>query len=98
MMADHTAARPTPTLKPHYGDMPCCNCGGCEETEAMPAPSLDPQEEYRRRQRSNIIAIAIVAALVVGSIILLVVLQHGIKQETCFAAGPRGCAAIDEHQ
>lgn len=58
----------------------------------------DPREEYRRRQRANMVAMVAVTALIVGSIVLLVVLQHGIKQETCFAAGHRGCAPIDERQ
>lgn len=57
----------------------------------------DP-DDYRQRQRTNLIAIAIVAALVIGSVVLLVVLKHGIKQETCFAANHRSCASIDEGQ
>jgi hypothetical protein len=56
-----------------------------------------PGPDYRQRQRANMIAIAIVAILVVGSVVLLVVLKHGIKQESCFAAGHHTCAEIDEH-
>lgn len=54
------------------------------------------EPDYRQRQRANLIAIAVVAVLVIGSVLLLVVLQKGIKQETCFAAGHRSCAPIEE--
>ena len=57
----------------------------------------DP-DDYHQRQRTNLIAIAIVAALIIGSVVLLVVLQHGIKQESCFAANHRTCDPIDEKQ
>jgi len=56
----------------------------------------DPSDDFRQRQRANLIAIVVVAALVIGSVVLLVVLQKGIKRETCFAANHRTCAPIDE--
>jgi len=62
----------------------------------MTAP--EPREEYRRRQRANFIAMAAVAVLILGSIVLLAVLHHGIKQESCFAANHRTCDPIDEQQ
>ncbi len=48
------------------------------------------------RQRANLIAIAIVVVLVLGSVVLLISLRQGIKRETCFAANHRTCAPIDE--
>ena len=56
----------------------------------------EPHDDYRERQRTNMIVIAIVAALVAGTVILLVSLHKGIKLEECFAAGHRTCAPIDE--
>jgi hypothetical protein len=35
--------------------------------------------------------------LVIGSIVLLLSLRQGIRRESCFAAGHRTCAPIDEH-
>jgi hypothetical protein len=58
----------------------------------------DPRDEFRRRQRTNLIAMIIVAVLVVGSVGLLAMLHQGIKRETCFAANHRSCAPIDENQ
>jgi hypothetical protein len=55
-----------------------------------------PPEDFRQRQRTNLIAIAIVAVLIIGSVVLLMVLHQGIRQETCFAANHRSCAAVDE--
>lgn len=49
-----------------------------------------------QRQRANLIAIAIVVVLVLGSVILLVSLRQGINRENCFAANHRTCAPIDE--
>ena len=48
------------------------------------------------RQRANLITIAIVVALVLASVVLLISLHQGIKRESCFAAGHRTCAPIDE--
>ncbi len=61
-------------------------------------PDTPPPDDYRQRQRTNLIAVAIVAALVIASVALPVVLQHGIKQESCFAANHRTCAPVDEGQ
>jgi hypothetical protein len=57
-----------------------------------------PPDDYHQRQRMNLIVAAIVAALVVGTILLLLSLHQGIKQEDCFAAGHRTCAPIDTDQ
>jgi hypothetical protein len=54
------------------------------------------QDDDRQRQRINLIVLAAVAVLVVVSVVLLVTLQHGIKQESCFAAGHRSCAPVEE--
>ena len=54
----------------------------------------EPPDDYRDRQRTNLIAV--VAALVIGTVLLLVSLHQGIKQEDCFAAGHRTCAPIEE--
>jgi len=56
----------------------------------------DPNDEYRERQRANLMVIAIVAVLVIGSVVLLLSLHQGINRESCFAAGHRTCAPIDE--
>ena len=56
----------------------------------------EPDDEYRVRQRTNMIVMAIVAVLVLGSVLLLVSLHKGIEREDCFAAGHRTCAPIDE--
>ena len=56
-----------------------------------------PPDDDRHRQRGNLIALAVAAVLVVGTVALLVSLQKGIKQESCFAAGHRTCAPIEEH-
>ncbi|HUO98239.1 MAG TPA: hypothetical protein VMU01_06200 [Rhizomicrobium sp.] len=57
----------------------------------MPGP-----DDFRARQRANLIVIVIVAVLVVGTVVLLVSLHNGIKQEDCFAAGHHTCAPIPE--
>jgi len=57
----------------------------------------ESDDDYRARQRMNLLVMAVVAALVIGTVVLLVSLQQGIKRETCFAAGHRTCAPIDEH-
>ena len=56
----------------------------------------EPPDDYRDRQRTNLIVIAIAAALVIGTVLLLVSLHQGIRQEDCFAAGHRTCAPIEE--
>ena len=56
-----------------------------------------PDDDYRERQRANVLAMAIVAALVIATVVLLVSLHHGVKREDCFAAGHRTCAPIEEH-
>lgn len=55
-----------------------------------------PPEDPHRRQRSNTLALIVVAVLVIGSVALLLSLHQGIRQEDCFAAGHRTCAPIDE--
>jgi len=57
-----------------------------------------PQDDYDQRQRSNLIAAVVVVALVVGTVLLMLSLKQGIKQEDCFAAGHRTCAPIDTDQ
>jgi hypothetical protein len=57
-----------------------------------------PPDDYHQRQRANMLAIAIVVAIVAATVLLLVSLQHGIKRESCFAAGHRTCAPVDEQQ
>ena len=56
----------------------------------------EPPDDYRDRQRTNLVVIAIVVALVIGTVALLISLHQGIKQEDCFAAGHRTCAPIEE--
>jgi hypothetical protein len=55
----------------------------------------DP-DDYRRRQRANLMVFAIVAVLVIATVALLLALHQGIKRENCFAAGGHGCARIEE--
>lgn len=55
----------------------------------------DP-DDYRQRQRANLIAMAVVAVLVIATVVLLVTLHHGIRREECFAAGHRTYAPIEE--
>lgn len=59
---------------------------------------MNEPDDYNRRQRANLIAIAIVAVLVVASVVLMVSLHQGIKRESCFAAAHRNCAPIEERQ
>jgi hypothetical protein len=71
---------------------------------SQPAPvfgaamSDRPPEDYRVRQRTNLIALLIVVVLVLASVVLLVSLHHGIRQESCFAAAHRNCAPIEEER
>lgn len=53
-------------------------------------------EDYRQRQRTNLLVLAVAAVLVIGTLVLLVSLHQGIKQESCLAAGHRSCAPIYE--
>ena len=57
-----------------------------------------PPDDYRQRQRANMLVIAVVVAIVAGSVLLLVSLQQGIKRESCFAAGHRTCAPVEEQK
>lgn len=57
-----------------------------------------PPEDYRQRQRANLIVLAVVAVLILGTVGLMVSLHHGIKRESCFAAGHHTCAPISEEQ
>lgn len=56
----------------------------------------EPPDDYRERQRANLIVMAVVAVLIIGTVLLLVSLHEGIKRENCFAAGHRTCAPIEE--
>lgn len=56
----------------------------------------EPPDDFRQRQRANMVALAIVVVLVVGSVALMLALHQGIKRESCFAAGHRTCAPVDE--
>jgi len=53
-------------------------------------------DDFRNRQRANMMVILVVIALVIGTVVLLLALRHGIQQEDCFAAGHHGCARIEE--
>lgn len=57
----------------------------------------ESDDDYRARQRMNLLVMAIVAVLVIGMVALLVSLHQGIQREDCFAAGHRTCAPIEEH-
>ena len=57
-----------------------------------------PQDDYDQRQRSNLIAAVAVVALVVGTVLLMLSLKQGIKQQDCFAARHRDCAPVDMNQ
>jgi hypothetical protein len=54
------------------------------------------EEDYRQRQRTNLLVLVIAAVLVVGTIALLLSLHRGLRQEDCFAASHRNCAPIEE--
>jgi len=56
------------------------------------------RDDYNQRQRSNLIAAVVVVALVVCTVLLMLSLKQGIKQEDCFAAGHRACAPVDTDQ
>ena len=56
----------------------------------------EPRDDYRDRQRTNLLVIAIAVVLVIGTVMLLVSLHNGIKLEDCFAAGHRTCAPIED--
>ena len=60
--------------------------------------SAMPPDDYRQRQRANMLVIAIIVAIVAGTVLLMVSLQHGITRESCFAAGHHTCAPVDEQQ
>lgn len=60
--------------------------------------AMNEPDDYRRRQRANLIVMAIVFAIVAGTVVLLIALHQGIKRESCFAAGHRTCAPIEEQQ
>ena len=57
-----------------------------------------PPEDYRQRQRANLIVMGIIVFIIVATVVLLVSLHQGIKRESCFAAGHHTCAPIDEQQ
>ncbi|MGA7713094.1 MAG: hypothetical protein WCA81_14410 [Rhizomicrobium sp.] len=57
-----------------------------------------PPDNYDNRQRTNLLVIGIVIALVVITVTLMLMLKHGIDLEDCFAAGHHHCAPIDETQ
>ena len=55
-------------------------------------------DDYRERQRTNLIVFAIAVIIVVVTVALMLMLRHGINLEDCFAAGHHHCAPIDESQ
>jgi hypothetical protein len=59
---------------------------------------MNQPDDFRRRQRANLIAMGIVLALVAATVILLVSLHHGIRREECFAAGHHTCAPVEEQK
>jgi hypothetical protein len=59
---------------------------------------MNEPDEYRQRQRANLIVMGVVVAIVAATVILMVSLHHGIKREECFAAGHHTCAPIDEER
>lgn len=59
---------------------------------------MNGPDDYRQRQRANLMVLGIVAAIVVATVILMVLLHHGIKREECFAAGHHTCAPIEEER
>jgi hypothetical protein len=79
--------------------MPRCNAPRFAGTlTAMPDRPPEPSkpDDFRKRQRSNLIVLGIVAVLVIGTAALMVSLHHGIDREDCFAAGHHTCAPISE--
>jgi len=57
-----------------------------------------PPDDYRERQRTNLIVAGIAIALVVVTVGLMLMLRHGTELEDCFAAGHHHCAPIDTSQ
>ncbi len=54
-----------------------------------------PPDDYDQRQRTNLIVAGIAVAIVVATVLLMLMLKHGIELQDCFAAGHRHCAPID---
>jgi hypothetical protein len=59
---------------------------------------MNPPDDERQRERANLIVMGIVIVLVIGTVVLMVLLRHGVKLEECFAAGHHNCAPIEEPQ
>ncbi len=57
-----------------------------------------PPDDYRQRQRTNLIVFGVAVALVAVTVILLLMLKHGTELQDCFAAGHHNCAPVDETQ
>jgi hypothetical protein len=62
------------------------------------AGTMSEPDNYRQRQRANLIAIVAVVVLVAASVALMLALHQGIRREECFAAGHHTCAPIAEQQ
>ena len=58
----------------------------------------EPANDYHRRQRANYLVMGIVVLLVAATVALLISLHHGIRRESCFAAGHRTCAPVEEQR
>jgi hypothetical protein len=59
---------------------------------------MSKPDDYRQRQRTNLIVLGIVVAIIAGTVVLLLALHQGIEREDCFAANHRACAPISEQQ
>jgi len=59
---------------------------------------MNEPDDYRQRQRINLIVLGIVVAIIAATVALLLALHQGIKREDCFAANHRSCAPISEQQ
>ena len=59
---------------------------------------MSEPDDYRQRQRTNLIVLGIVVAIIAATVALLLALHQGIKREDCFASNHRACAPISEQQ
>jgi hypothetical protein len=58
----------------------------------------ETKADVRRRMTQNLMAGAVVLALVVGGMWLVVRLRDGLRLEACLESGRRNCAKIDTSQ
>jgi hypothetical protein len=63
----------------------------------MNATDQPPPDDYDRRQWTNLLVLG-VAILLVVTMVLMLMLKHGIELQDCFAAGHHNCAPIDTSQ